>query len=222
MAIPYYDRDYERGRYSRAHPEDRGTFERAGDEIRSWFGDDEAERRRHRDHRLEERHARYGRYARSNEDFDSLRAGDVMTRNVVTVREHDTIQHAARLMGEYDCGALPVVDSTRKIIGMITDRDIAVRIAGRGVDPRRARVDECMTDESFTCHAQDSLKNCLHQMARHQIRRLPIVNDRNEIVGIISQADLARHAGMFQGRHERGSITDVLYAVSEPTYTPYR
>jgi CBS domain-containing protein len=217
MATRYNDRDYERGNY-----EDRGLIERAGDEVRSWFGDEEAERRRRTDYRRDLQRDREGRYGRSPYDLNNVRAGDVMTRNVVTVHPNDTVERAARLMSEFNCGALPVVDGGGRLIGMVTDRDLTIRIAGRGKDVRRARVDECMTHESFACHANDSLKDCMRQMSRHQIRRLPIVNDRYQVIGIVSQADLARHARAYQGRGERRAMADVLCAISEPTYTPYR
>jgi CBS domain-containing protein len=217
MATRYQDRDYEREYY-----EDRGLMERAGDEIRSWFGDEEAERRRRTDYRRDLQRDREGGYARSPYDLDNVRAGDVMTRNVMTVHSNDTVERAARLMAECNCGALPVVDSGGRLIGMVTDRDLTIRISGRGKDSRRARVDECMTNESFACYANDSLKDCMRQMSRHQIRRLPIVNDRYQVVGIVTQADLARHAGAYQGRGQRRAMADVLCAISEPTYAPYR
>jgi CBS domain-containing protein len=222
MATRYNDRNYERGRYDRPYYEDRGLMERAGDEVRAWFGDEEAERRRRIDYRRDLQHDREGRYGRSPYDFDNVRAGDVMTRKVVTVHPADTVECAARLMGECNCGALPVVDDDGRLIGMVTDRDLTVRVTGRGKDSRRARVDECMTNESFACHANDSIKDCMRRMSRHQIRRLPIVNDRYQVIGIVSQADLARHAGAYQGRGEQQAMADVLCAISEPTYTPYR
>jgi CBS domain-containing protein len=222
MATRYRDHDYERGRYDRPYYEDRGLMERAGDEVRSWFGDEEAERRRRIDYRRDLQRDRERGPARSPYDLDNVRAGDVMTRNVVTVHPNDTVECAARLMGECNCGALPVVNDHGRLIGMVTDRDLTIRIAGRGKDARRARVNECMTNESFACHVNDSLKDCMRQMSRHQIRRLPIVNDRYQVIGIVSQADLARHAGAYQGRGERRAMADVLCAISEPTYTPYR
>jgi CBS-domain-containing membrane protein len=217
MATRYQDRDYGRG-----YDEDRSLIERAGDEVRSWFGDEEAEQRRRIDYRRDLQRDREGRYAPSPYDLNKVRAGDVMTRNVVTVHPNDTVECAAGLMGEYDCGALPVVNDNGQLIGMVTDRDLTIRITGRGKDSRRARVGECMTSESFACHANDSLQDCMRQMSRHQIRRLPIVNDRYQVVGILSQADLARHAGVYQGRGERRAMADVLCAISEPTYRPYR
>jgi CBS domain-containing protein len=217
MATRYQDREHDRGHY-----EGRGLMERAGDEIRSWFGDEEAEQRRRIDYRRDLQRDREGGQARSPYDLDNVRAGDVMTRNVVTVHPNDTAECAARLMGEYNCGALPVVDDNGRLIGMVTDRDLTIRVTGRGEDSRRVRVGEGMTNESFACHANDSLKDCMRQMSRHQIRRLPIIDDRYHVVGIVSQGDLARYAGAYQGRGERRALADMVCAISEPTYTPYR
>lgn len=224
MATRYQGRDYERGRnyerYGRHYDEGRGFFDRAGDEVRSWFGDEEAGRRR-LDERLEGRRYREPGH-RPWYDFDDVRAHEVMTRGVVKVHPWDTVERAARLMGECDCGVLPVATEQGRLVGMVTDRDIAVRIAGRGADARRARVDECMTDEAFACHADDSIINCMRTMSRHQVRRVPIVDDRERVIGIVSQSDLARHAGTHPGRGERRAMADVLCAVSKPTHVPYR
>jgi CBS domain-containing protein len=217
MATRYQDRDYERGHY-----EGRGLIERAGDEIRSWFGDEEAEHRRRIDYRQGLQRDREAGHARSLYDWDNVRTGDVMTRNVVTVHPNDTAECAARLMGESNCGALPVVDDMGRLIGMVTDRDLTIRVTGRGKESWGVRVGECMTNESFACHVNDSLEDCMRQMSRHQIRRLPIINDSYQVIGIVSQADLARYAGAYQGRGQRRALANVLCAISEPTYTPYR
>lgn len=226
MASRQYDRDRGRGRSEARQTgerDDRGIMSRAGDEVRSWFGDEEADRRRRMDERWNEQRSREERYSRSRSGGYEPRAGDVMTRNVVSVHPEDTIERAAWLMGECDCGALPVVDGNSRLIGMITDRDITVRIAGRGLDPRRARVEECMTREAFACHANDSIEECMRQMAQHQIRRLPIVYDDNRLAGIISQADLARRVGSGQERYEdHREMNDYLYEVSEPSRGAYR
>jgi CBS domain-containing protein len=108
------------------------------------------------------------------------------------------------------------------LIGMITDRDIVTRVVARGLDPRRARVDECMSDRVFACYEEDLIESCLWLMSRHQVRRIPVVDDRDRVVGIVSQADLARHAGAFPGHGERRSFADVICAVSEPPPAPYR
>jgi CBS domain-containing protein len=208
------DRDqglrYRSRNYRGDGPEDRNWLERAGDEMASWFGDEEAESRRRRDRRRDE------------DPLRELRAGNIMSHNVVCVRPDDSVEHAARLMMECDCGALPVVDSSNRLIGMVTDRDITVRLVARGIDIRRAWVDDCMTDEIFACHVNDPLIECMRTMSRHQIRRLPIINDRERVIGIISQSDLFKHAGDHRGRGERRAMANVLCAVSEPTRAPYR
>jgi CBS-domain-containing membrane protein len=145
-----------------------------------------------------------------------------MTRDVISVRPNDLIEHAARMMAECDCGALPVVDRGGRLIGMVTDRDITVRLVARGRDTRRARVEDCMTDEVFSCHIFDSVEDCMQEMSRHQVRRLPIVDNRNRIVGIVSQADLARYAELHRGHGERRAIADTLSEISEATDRAYR
>lgn len=212
----YYDVDYEpgirRGRYEGA----RGVFQRAGDELRSWFGNEEAERRRGRDDYERERRERQGDYWRPKYSIDDMRAGDMMSRNVFTVYPEDRVGYAARLMRDYDFGALPVVDWEGRLIGILTDRDISMRLVANEADIHNTIVGDCMTDGAFACHADDPVRECLRQMSRHQIRRLPIVNDWGQVIGIVSQGDLARHAGNYPGRGERRATADVLCAISEP------
>jgi CBS domain-containing protein len=180
---------------------------KAADEVRSWTGDDDAQRRR----RLDE----VG-YWRSASRFANLRAADIMTDDVQTVRSIDPVERAARFMRRCDCGALPVIGESGRLLGMITDRDIVVRLIARGVDARYALVRDCMTDEAVACHADEPIERCLRQLSRHQIRRLPIVDDDGRLVGIVSQGDLARLAGESPGRGERRAMAEMLAEVSEP------
>ena len=212
----YYDVDYEPGIRRVRHEGARGFIRRAGDEVRSWFGDEEAERRRGRDDYEYERRGRHGDYWRRGYGIDDVRAGDLMTNDVVTVYPEDRIGYAARLMRDYDCGALPVVDRDGRLIGILTDRDISMRIVANESDTHDAIVADCMTDGAFASHAEDSVRECMRRMSRHRIRRLPIINDWGQVVGIVSQGDLARHAGNYPGRGERRAIADVICAVSEP------
>jgi CBS domain-containing protein len=145
-----------------------------------------------------------------------------MTREVVRVHPADTLQHAARLMAGYDCGALPVVDRDNRLIGMITDRDITVRGLAEVWDAGRMPVRAVMTDELFACNMRDPLRDCMRVMAEHQVRRLPVVDDHDRVVGIISQADLALHAGKGNGSVPRRAVADVVREVSAPTDDPYR
>jgi CBS-domain-containing membrane protein len=206
----------------RPSEEGRGFVERAGDEMRSWFGDEEAERRRRMDEYEAERHERQGGSRRPGYSPNGLRAGDLMSRHLLSVHPHERVGHAARLMRDWDCGALPVVDWGGRLLGMVTDRDIAVRLVAHEADARNAAVSDCMTREAFACHADDSIWECLRQMSRHQVRRLPVINDRGQVIGMLSQSDLARHAGVYPGRGERRALANVMCAVSEPTHVSHR
>ncbi|MBK6704316.1 MAG: CBS domain-containing protein [Hyphomonadaceae bacterium] len=114
---------------------------------------------------------------------------EAMTRDVKTVTPDTTIREAARLMAEYDIGALPVSDGDR-LAGMVTDRDIAVRAVaiGRGSD---ALVDEVMTLEVLYCHEDEDIGHIAGNMAEKQVRRLPVVDVDKRLIGIISLADIA-------------------------------
>ncbi|HEX4947529.1 MAG TPA: CBS domain-containing protein [Blastocatellia bacterium] len=206
-----HNRDYDES-YRGRERDSRGLIERAGDEVRAWFGDEEAERRRMMDERYDRQ-----RYAERSERRDESCARDVMTRNVMVVHPWDSVERAAQLMGKCDCGSLPVVNENRRLLGMVTDRDITVRVVGRGRDPRRTQVEDCMSVNAVACHENDSIEDCMEQMSRHQVRRLPIVDDRERVIGIVSQGDLAWHAGTHKGRGERRAFADAVCAISEPT-----
>jgi CBS domain-containing protein len=122
----------------------------------------------------------------------SLRAGDVMTARVMSVRPEDSIEVAARLMSESDCGALPVVDASKQLLGIITDRDIMVRLIAKGVSVPHAQASDCMTDEAFACDVNSSVESCIFAMSWHQVRRIRIVDQDHRVVGILSKGDLER------------------------------
>jgi CBS domain-containing protein len=116
---------------------------------------------------------------------------DIMTANPSTVTPQDDIRQAAKLMVECDCGALPVIGDDRKVAGMITDRDIVIRLIASGRNPMEAKVRDAMTSQTHTVRENDSIEQVFRTMRDHQVRRLPVVNDRNEVIGIVAQADLA-------------------------------
>ena len=118
-----------------------------------------------------------------------MKVSEIMSRDVVLVRRDQTLQEAARLMAEADAGALPVRDGG-KIVGMITDRDITVRAVAQGKGPHRF-VDEVMTREAQHCYEDDDTTDAARYMAAIQVRRMPVLNRDNQLVGIISLADLA-------------------------------
>jgi len=159
---------------------------------------------------------------RGARDIDDLRVHELMTRRVTSVHPSTSVERAARLMKECDCGALPVIGDSGVLVGIITDRDISIRIVARGRDARSAIVADCMTERVFACYANESVPECMRQMASHQVRRMPIVDDRGRLVGIIAQGDLARHAGLNPLPEEPRALTEVVCALSQPVQVPTR
>ncbi len=134
---------------------------------------------------------------------------EAMTRNVDLIDPNMTIDRAARLMAEDDVGFLPVGENDR-LIGMITDRDIAVRAVARGKDPSRMTVREAMTDHVLYCYEDESIHAAAENMARLQIRRMPVVNRDKRLVGVISLADIARKC-------DSNQASFALKHIAEPT-----
>lgn len=116
---------------------------------------------------------------------------DVMTPNPACVSEKDTIRDVARIMAREDTGVVPVVDG-KKVIGLITDRDIVVRLVAEGKDPANARVNEAMTKSVRSVREDTAVNEVLNLMSDAEIRRVPVVNQNNEIVGIVSLGDISR------------------------------
>jgi CBS domain-containing protein len=123
-----------------------------------------------------------------------MNVDELMTKNPACVTPADTARDAARAMEENDCGALPVVESEneKRLIGMITDRDIAIRGVAKGKGPDTL-VRDLMTDGPDAARIGDDMKTVKQIMTRNQVRRVPIIDADNRLVGIIAQADLARN-----------------------------
>lgn len=115
---------------------------------------------------------------------------DIMTRSIATVRRDETLKAAAARMHEMDVGSLPVLDG-KAVAGMVTDRDIAVRGVATGMIPQEALVADVMTAEVRFCRADDSIDRVMAEMGELQVRRLPVLDANNEIVGIVALADIA-------------------------------
>lgn len=120
----------------------------------------------------------------------SRNARDVMTPNPATVSETDSIRDAAQIMAREDTGVVPVVDG-RKVVGMVTDRDIVVRFVAEGKDLSNARVDECMSTSVRSVNEDTPITEVLTLMSKAQIRRMPVVNASEELVGIVSIGDIS-------------------------------
>jgi CBS domain-containing protein len=115
---------------------------------------------------------------------------DVMTPNPECVSEKDSLRDVARIMKEQDTGVVPVVDG-RKIIGLVTDRDIVVRGLAEGKNLENTRVNDIMTRSVRSVREDASLNEVLEMMGRAEIRRVPVVNSNDELVGIVSLGDIA-------------------------------
>ena len=120
------------------------------------------------------------------------KARDIMTGSPECASENDTLADAARKMKELDVGALPICGDDNRLKGMITDRDIVVRCVADGGDPNSMKVSELAEGKPATIGADDSVEEALHTMTRHGVRRLPVI-DGHDLVGVLSQADVAKN-----------------------------
>jgi len=122
------------------------------------------------------------------------KCSEVMTKDPVCCLPNDSVAKAAELMKNENIGSIPVIESqqTQKLVGIVTDRDLALKIVSEGRDANSTNVEAVMTRRVVTCVADDDLQKALDVMAGHQLRRIPVVDHDNKIVGIIAQADVAR------------------------------
>jgi CBS domain-containing protein len=130
----------------------------------------------------------------------------VMTRDAKLATPDDTLQHAAKLMKECDCGILPVAEGDR-LIGMITDRDIAVRAVAEGKGPS-AKVRDAMTEDVKYCFEDEEISHVCENMSEIQVRRLPVMDRSKRLVGIVSLSDLV---------HKQPNAAKALRGIAKPS-----
>jgi CBS domain-containing protein len=126
----------------------------------------------------------------------NMKCKEIMTENPVCCLPGDTVDQAAQLMKDDNVGSIPVVadQKTKRLLGIITDRDLAVKVVAQARQISAVTVEEVMTRDPVTCHADDDFQKVVEAMEKHQVRRIPVVDDNNQIVGIIAQADVAVRA----------------------------
>lgn len=151
-----------------------------------------------------------------------ITAQEWMTVEVRACRPDSDLAEAARLMWEHDCGALPVVDGAGKLVGMVTDRDVAMASWLRGRSLREVNVDTCMAAHTYACAPGDSIESVIRVMADHQVRRVPIVDVGGAVRGILSQSDLLRRAMTLDDARERARLTTVLLEALASIGEPHR
>ena len=124
------------------------------------------------------------------------KCSDIMTRAVVTSTREATIMEVAQLMKEEDIGPVLIVDNEQNntLVGIVTDRDIVLKVIAEGRDPKTMQVGDVMSKKLVTCRADDDVDVAMQSMAQFQLRRIPVVEDTMRLVGIIAQADVATRA----------------------------
>jgi CBS domain-containing protein len=149
------------------------------------------------------------------DELRRLRAADVMTGDPQTVTADAPLMEAAKKMRELDVGIIPVVESDgdRRLRGVITDRDIAVRAVAEGKDASSTTVGDVMSTDVQTCNKNDSLRDVMDVMESQQVRRVPITDREGRLVGIIAQADVAVDVDSGRGRQR---VARTLESISEP------
>jgi CBS domain-containing protein len=124
-----------------------------------------------------------------------MRVQEIMTKNPSSVSPGATVREAAQLMQRENVGIIPVVDgSDRRLLGVVTDRDIAIRCVAEGRDGSCRVQDVMSADRIQTCTPNDEVDQVMSAMSREQVRRIPIVDERGSLLGIVSQADIVRQA----------------------------
>ena len=118
---------------------------------------------------------------------------EVMTENPVCCLPNDLVSASARVMRREDVGAVPVIndEQQKQLIGIVTDRDLAIKVVAEARDPNHTLVQDVMTSTIVVCRECEDLSSAIKAMEEHQIRRVPVIDDDGRVVGIISQADLA-------------------------------
>jgi len=141
------------------------------------------------------------------------KCSDVMTQDPVCCLPTDSVSKAAQLMKDEDVGSIPVIEDeqTMKLIGIVTDRDLALQVVAPEWDAETTQVDEVMTYEVITCRADDDVQKALDAMAQHQLRRMPVIDSDHRIVGIISQADVATRVDRTE------ETAEMVKEISQPT-----
>jgi CBS domain-containing protein len=138
-----------------------------------------------------------------------MKLAAIMTGGIETITPHASLAEAAKKMASQDIGSLPVCDEPRRVVGIITDRDITVRAVARGMDPNQTRVEDVMTRDVLSCSSESEVEDACELMERRQVRRLLVTGQDEAPVGIVSLGDIA----LCLRESQSG---EVLKKVSEP------
>ena len=154
-----------------------------------------------------------------------MKVKDVMTTNPRFCRPKDTLAQVVESMWERECGILPTVDKTNRVTGVITDRDVALGVWRKDRAPRDIRVDELPLARLYSCALTDDVDDALRIMRRALVRRLPIIDENETLVGIISMDDLALHVKELEGTKNgltAQNVAEALKAICSPREPKHR
>jgi CBS domain-containing protein len=151
-----------------------------------------------------------------------MRVHEIMVRDVASCRPNDAMSEAARLMWDHDCGIVPVIDEDGRLCGVITDRDLCMACLTQGIPLHQLSVAQAMTPEPVVCAPDQDVSALCQAMRERQVRRIPVVDEDQRLVGIVSLSDVTRRAGAADGRNAqpmRAQVFDTLAAVVRPRAT---
>ena len=136
---------------------------------------------------------------------------EIMTPEPKCHEPNETVDVVANTMKENDIGPIPIIDSSdsKRLVGIVTDRDLAMRVVAEDKDAKTTKVKDVMTTDPMCCRPQDSIEKAMEMMEKSQIRRIPIVDDNQCLVGIISQADIATRL------HDPNQTAEVVEEISK-------
>jgi CBS domain-containing protein len=172
---------------------------------------------------LDERHRERPKYRAPQQEDLAMRIDQIMTQDVCTCRQDDSLERAAQLMWDRDCGCLPVSasDGATRVVGLITDRDICMCALFQHKPLSDIRVSEAMSKQVQACKPNDSITAAEKVMAQGQIRRLPVIDEQGMLVGIVSLSDVAREAerevAEVQPEISGMEVGGTLAAICQPT-----
>jgi len=151
-----------------------------------------------------------------------MKVEQLMTKGVSTCVPGDTLNEAARIMWERDCGIVPIVEdgATHRVVGIVTDRDACMAVYTRGQPFSQIRVGDVMSSGVTSCRAGEDVREAEQRMRSAQVHRLPVVDDANQLLGVISLADIAREAAREAGSRRQevtaAEVGETLVAIRKP------
>jgi CBS domain-containing protein len=137
----------------------------------------------------------------------ATKARDVMSEDCTCIGENETVAEAAKQLARLNVGAMPICGEDNRLKGMLTDRDIVIKVLAEDLDPTQVSAGELGEGKPVTIGADDSIEEALQTMSEHQVRRLPVI-DGHDLVGIVSQADIARN-------YDEEKVGELVEAISQ-------